>query len=197
MGLEAVFIEISTRLRKSKHVRRIAGGLCGSQSEGEADVRETRESSVCQKTKHRGLHQGRNHSMHRARNSLTHITGLIYNLYGIMNISYIIKDVLRREQKGWSSKNKRHFSKIDQSCSVALYSQGLELILKYALDICRTVFRTNDQQKFCCYVSWIGLCDCFVFLPPMTCYVPSIAHLAAMSHPSSTWQLAWKRWLRA
>lgn len=40
MGLEAVFIVISTRLRKSKHVRRTAGGLCGSQSEREADVRE-------------------------------------------------------------------------------------------------------------------------------------------------------------
>lgn len=41
MGLETVFIIISTRLRRSKHVRRIAGGLCGSQSEREADVRET------------------------------------------------------------------------------------------------------------------------------------------------------------
>lgn len=122
----------------------------------------------------------------RVRSSPTHITGLLCNLYGVMNISYILKDILRIEEEGWSSKNKRHYSKIRQRCSVGSTHEDLSSLwnmLWTSVELCLEQMTT----KFCLYAFWTlcfitALSFCFLwpstFLQlPLGSHEPSTKHL--------------------
>jgi hypothetical protein len=66
--------------------------------------------------------------------------------------------------------------------------------LKYVPNTCRTMLGASTSQQFSllCFLGWLLCLSAHV-----TLCVPSIAYLAVTSHSSATWQLAWKRWLRA